>query len=488
MNPSQTSVFRSIALGLGCLLVLELHAQNEFNFHPLKTYSADSKELIDELRSLINEEYSRALRVTPERHREFMRELFYERSKYLVNLVKSRWFIKNDSLETYVSTVLKRLEEGHVVEDRERKILIARSHEVNAICFGRGIYIIPVGILARIKNEGELAFALAHEMSHDEMDHIQSNLLEQADIRIDKKSKEQLKKIASGNLDIDDVQEFRQIVYGVSRHGRVKELQADSMGFVIFNESRYDEKDAVSMLSVLEVAHAPKYDFGAEVFLPLDNEEFPLQPYFFKEQLAIFSEQPPRNLFMLSNDSIKSHPGMRLRKQTLQGYFAGQSHNDKAQRKDFVKAVTTLAEFETVGSARRSMDLDWSMFHALHLLKLYPRDNYLISQISGVLLKVHEVKSENNGVAFASRYTAHYSPMAKLVNNMLYNLTAKEAAEMAFYFLRNPNHFNTEDESHYYLLWRIAEVTDRGDVRDEMAAAYKAKFGKNISALKFPRE
>jgi hypothetical protein len=282
------------------------------------------------------------------------------------------------------------------------------------------------------------------------------------------------------------MEEFRQLVYGISRYSREKELQADSLGFVIFNSARYDEQSALSMLDALQSSREPKYDFGAEVFMPLDDEAFPLQAYFFKDQLSIYSKKNGGNIFMLSMDSVQSHPDMNIRKEMLQTFFSGSSYGDDGQPEPFVQAVTTMAEFETVESAYRSGDFDWCLFHALHLLKRFPGNNYLVSCIGLVLIRLCEVKKENTTPLswYVSRYTAHYSPMAKLVNNMVYNLTAKEAGEMAFYFLRNVNHFDNNDESHYYLLWRVSELTFRYDVRDELKDAYSERFGKKISAFK----
>lgn len=490
MNASSICTFNVVVISiflLGCLCFFELKAQSEFRFYPCKTHSAESKELIADLKSLITKEYESALQISRARDHHMVRQLYYQRTKYLIDLVKAKWFIKNDSLETYTSAIIKRLVDRHSLSTRPRKILIARSHEVNAICYGSGIYIIPVGLLARIENEGNLAFTLAHEMAHDELNHVQSNLLHQVRIKLEKKSQEQVKRILNGSIELEDIEEFQQLVYGISRHDRAKEMAADSLGFMIFNSARYNEQDAISMLSVLESAQEPKYDFGAEVFLPLDAEDFPLQTYFFKEQLSIYSRKHASNILMLSTDSISSHPDINMRKQLLQSYLTESSYNDRAYPNEFVKAVTALAEFETVESAYRSMDFDWCMFHALQLLQLYPGNSYLISRISSMLLRLHEIKNDNTiRVGYASRFTTYYSPMAKLVNNMLYNLTARDALDMAFYFLRTPGHFDISDESHYYLLWRISELSGRHDVRDETAHAYKTRFGRNINALDYP--
>lgn len=488
MTPSITPSLRHWITVIGCLFLCDVNAQPNASYTPTKTYSSESKELISELRSIMEAEYEHMLKITPPKDRELLRQVFYQRTKYLVNRIKYGSFINNDSLETYVSRILKRLAGAHTLSPHPKKVLITRDYAANAMCYGRGIYIVTVGLLGRISDEAELAFTLAHEIAHDELEHVQSNLLRQAKIDLEKKSKEQIKKILSGEIELSDVQEFRQLIYGISHYSREKELQADSLGFVIFNNARYDEQMALSMLDVLQSSREPKYDFGAEIFMPLDDEAFPLQGYFFKDQLSIYSRKDGPNIFMLSMDSVQSHPDMNIRKKMLQTYFSGSSYSDKSLPVTFVQNVTRLAEFETVESAYRSGDFDWCLFHALHLLKRFPGNGYLVSRIGKVFTKLYEVKTENDTPlsAHVSRYTAYYSPMAKLVNNMLYNLTAKETGEIAFYFLSNAGHFDFNDESHYYLLWRISELTYRYEVRDQIKDAYSEKFGKKISEFKYP--
>jgi hypothetical protein len=487
------SIFRlpqvfAIGFCLFCGFFLpQAKAQNSFKFNPSPTYSALSKELIKDITTRLKEEKSLAMEQVPYKDREHVAWLCRERIKIITDQVEAGVFIKNDSLQRYVSNVLARLEASSSATS-SRIVLISRSHEVNATCFGRGIFIVTVGLLARVKSEGELAFTIAHEMAHDELDHVQENLIRHARMKLAKKSKEQVTKILSNTLDLEDVEEFRQLVYEASKYSRQKELSADSLGLIIFNRARYSEDDATSMLDLLEASKEPKYDhFGAEMFMPLDADEFPLQPYFFDDQLSIFSKKDVGNIFMLSMDSIRSHPEMEIRKKALGKYLGQSSAYGDGQPAEFVAAVTRTAEFETVESAYRTMYYDWCLFHALQLLQLYPNHPFLVSRVGSVLVKLHEVKGDNSaGMSnYVSRFTAYYSPVGKLVNNMLYNLQTREIGDMAFYFLSNPKNFNKDDESHYYLLWRISEATYRYAVRDEIARDYKMKFKKNISAMKY---
>ncbi len=434
------------------------------------------------IRRLLDAEMEDALQRTA--HKDFIRSVYRQRTNYLLDLVKQKVFLRNDSVENYVNNVFNGLLAG-TDDQSEYVVLIARTQEANAFCYARGIIVVTVGLLGRISTEGELAFTLAHELSHSQLDHVKSGVLTEADLRLQKKSKEQLKQLLSGNVDLSQLQEFRQLVYGVRRHSRERELQADSLGLAIFTDARYDESDALAMLKVLETWTEPKYKVGAELLAPLDDDDFPLQDEYFNEQLSLYRRKASSN-FLFSLDSLQSHPEMKQRQTKLQSYFSGYFANEPHHDQSFVNGITTIAEFETVEAAFRNRDYDWCVYHALYLLTIYPNNSFLISRIGAVLVKLYEVKNSTPDQFrfYVSRFTGNYSVEARAINNLLHNLTTKEIGEMAFFLLENPAHFNPDDRSHYYLRWKASTLTNRKADRDEIRDAYKARFGENITAYK----
>jgi hypothetical protein len=64
---------------------------------------------------------------------------------------------------------------------------------------------------------------------------------------------------------------------------------------------------------------------------------------------------------------------------------------------------------------------------------------------------------------------------------MLHNISTKDLGELAFHFLNNPAHFNPEDRNHYYLLWRISDLTYRKELADEIKGKFRERFKSNIA-------
>lgn len=166
-------------------------------------------------------------------------------------------------------------------------------------------------------------------------------------------------------------------------------------------------------------------------------------------------------------------------------YVGGASGNDDHHSTKYVYAITTTAEFQTVESAYRQGTYDRCLYYALQLLNRYPENAYLISRIGKIFLDLHTIKSHNIPAFdnLVSRYTPYYTEELTLINNLLHNLTAKELGEVGYYFLSNSKNFNPSEKSHYYLLWKLSDLTYRNEMREKFKQDYKSTFGESITVF-----
>ncbi|MEG2071341.1 MAG: M48 family metallopeptidase, partial [Bacteroidales bacterium] len=71
-----------------------------------------------------------------------------------------------NKLNNYVNTVTDHLLKEYPALRKEVRIYILKSPVVNAYATENGIFLINLGLLAQVSNESELAFIIAHEISH----------------------------------------------------------------------------------------------------------------------------------------------------------------------------------------------------------------------------------------------------------------------------------------------------------------------------------
>lgn len=479
MNSRSIRFFAVILLSM--LLTLASYysnAQLNHQYYPRKTHSELSKELIDGLETQFEAEDK-----TMPGNRE-IRQINFDRRMTFMEKVLDGAFIKDDSLERYVENVLNKIVNSNSLQSFPRRVLILSSPHVNAVCYGQGIYAVTVSLLSRIENENQLAFILAHELAHDELGHIRTRIVQEADLDLGEKARAQTLKVISGKIVKEEIEEFRKLIYDYSRHSRKNEMRADSMALVLLRHAKYDEQEAFSALTVLQNPQSPKHKIGAELFLPFHTSEYPFQDYWLNDRLSVYSKKY-MGTFLYSADSIESHPSIDQRKNILRLYLR---HPDKQlinQPAAFVNAVTEIAWFETVESAYKNKEYDLALYHALQLYDRYPGNAYLVSRIGKILTDLYEAKNSKTVDRYVAKYTPSYSDEVKLINSFLYNITEKELGEIAFHFLTNRSNFNVKEKSHYYLLWKISSLTYQEDLIAKMTDEYKSRFGTGINSYKY---
>jgi predicted Zn-dependent protease len=79
------------------------------------------------------------------------------------DLVASNFLVRDKELNEYVTSVTRRLLGDRVADLR---IYIVRNPEFNAAMFPNGMMVVHTGLLARVRNEAQLAAVLGHEAGH----------------------------------------------------------------------------------------------------------------------------------------------------------------------------------------------------------------------------------------------------------------------------------------------------------------------------------
>ena len=478
--PKNPRTFLKIIVGVLIILLAPgfSQAQLSSNYIPRERHSSLSTELLNELTDSFDEE-DRIMDGSKEVHK-----INANRKAFFLGKVRQGAFIKDDSLERYVNNVLLKIVADNSLDPYPRRVLVLASPYVNAICFGKGIYAVTISLLGRIENENQLAFILAHEIAHDELGHISARIAQEAEVDLAEKTHDQLTKIISDEIVMEDITEFRKLVYGVSKFSRKNEMRADSLSIALLSGADYNEREALSALTVLQSAQSPKREIGAELFLPFHSPNYPFQDYWLNDRLTVFSKKYSGN-FLYSSDSVESHPTIELRKEALLSYHTNFTEAKNHQPLKFVNEVIEIAAFETVETAFRNREYDLCMYYAMQLYSRYPDNTYLISRMGKVLLDLYEARGSNRFEEYVSKYTANYCDELKLINGFLYNLTSTELGEVVFHFLSSSSNFNNQERNHYYLLWKISGYTYRTDIKDKVKAAFKEKFGSNITSYKY---
>jgi hypothetical protein len=450
---------------------------------PVKYYSknpADRESV--ELIKAIREQTTSELKNIDSKKKYAVEKIYKSRLALLVGLIERKGLIQDDSLEQFVQQVFDRIVDNNNIEPRPGKVLIIRETSVNAMCYGEGTTLVTLGLLSKIVNEGQLAFALAHEIAHYDLEHVKSNILKSVNAENDAKAKSTFNDLAIGEITEEKLAELKDWIYSLGEFNRAKELQADSLGFLYYTNAGYPKKEVGSLLKVLESANNPKYKWGDKFFDPLDFTRYPFQKSWLKSRLSIYSRQTFTS-FVVPLDSLKSHPEFRIRKAAL-------SIKDDSLAIGYEQHVLlhgTVADFELVESSFNTYNYDRCLYYALQLKPLFPKNVYLNTIIGKILSIIAEGKMKGLPIdSYVSNYIENYSPELKLVNSFLFNISGQELAEVSFNFLNHQDNFNRDNEESYFLLWKMCDLTERDTVKEKVKESYAIKFpkGKLLNQMK----
>lgn len=455
-------------------------AQFDQNYTPLPAYTKSSmdkasNDLIADLKKQTVYELKHIKTKKP----QALERIYKSRLNMLLRLVEQQKIIRDDSLEHFVASIMNNIVSSNHIDHKPGKVLIVRETAVNALCYGEGTILITLGLLSKIVNEGQLAFTLAHELAHFEMDHVKNNILVSLEEEVNPLLKSEIENLNKGEITEEGLDRIKTWMYSIGQFSRNNELKADSLGLKYFKEAGYPEYEAISLLALLDSAQVPKYKLGNSLFQPLNFTRYPFQSSWLKPRLSIYAKRRFNN-FIVPIDSLRSHPEYKLRKSALNNY-----HYDLSQYpvELDISYFTSVADFELIEAAYQAKEFDRCLHFALQLKSVYPKNSYINTIIGRILTTICETKMEGLALStYVNPFTENYPPELRTVNNFLYNLMAQEIGEIAFNFLNQQDNFDNNNEESYFLLWKICKLTQRTSVKEKVKESYLVKFPKGIFA------
>jgi len=237
---------------------------------------------------------------------------FYLQSNFLVDeLLLSGKVMFGDKLTNYVTKVAKEILKDDKATFNKLQFFTVKSPAVNAFATQQGIIFINIGLLAKLESEAELAFVLAHEISHFTENHVLDSYINTAELEDSYRK--------GNSLSYDDA------LLNKSNYSKEKELEADDLGFKLFKKSNYNQEKILDVFKMLKNSHLPfdLLEFDPN-FISTDNYyinteiEYDLEAIIKKSK----KKRKRKNRRNAKNDEeeFESHPGTDERIEKLEDY------------------------------------------------------------------------------------------------------------------------------------------------------------------------
>jgi Zn-dependent protease with chaperone function len=320
---------------------------------------------------------------------------FYLESNFVVDdLLQSAKVLFNDPITEYINQVADELLKNDPELRKEVRFYAVRSSAVNAFATNQGIIFVNVGLLAQLENEAQLAFILAHEISHVRHKHALDMYMEAQKINRYSSRSDLMK-----NTSFDDK------MVATNYYSKELETEADQKGLDLYLSSKYSLNDLDGVFDVLQYS-----------YLPFDI--LPFNRGFFENEFITF----PEDYFLLEEDlneingeyeedeSKSTHPSIDKRREACAALVAKKS---SAGRKSFLvntaevfMNIRDIARFESAYYYLHAFRYQDAIYASYILLQKYPNSLFLKKIIAKSLYGFTKFQNELKGV---KTYSVSYS-------------------------------------------------------------------------------
>jgi hypothetical protein len=184
------------------------------------------------------------------------KEVWDERTDFITKAIDNKNFIFEKEIHEYVDQVISQLVKGNPkIISVKPVVLIDRSASVNAYSLGGNIIGINLGLFSFAQSREELALVIAHELSHNILNHAENSMREKAEWTTSDEYKKTLNSVLDSKYE---------------RYTRLKKV-FEGYSFNRTKHSRYHESDADSLAVLL--LNNSQIQFDARYFLRLDSTD-----------------------------------------------------------------------------------------------------------------------------------------------------------------------------------------------------------------------
>ncbi len=278
---------------------------------------------------------------------QFTREMSY----YAQQRTQTGLLLFNDSLSNYVTKVAAVLLKDDLELFNKLHFYVYKDPALNAYTSATGNILITVGLLAQLENEAQLAFILAHEITHYKQEHMLKGYL----------NREELKEREGPSYN------WAQSYYSYNQE---QELEADRLGFELYRKSNYSISDAKRSFDILEYSDLPFDD------VPFDtlffNKDFMTIPagYYRKEVDPIYTDDN-------YEDRSSTHPNVRKRRMALLATMDSVSETGRVHfivsQKEFLN-IREKARYEMCRLFLAERSYSQAIYASFMLLQKHPND------------------------------------------------------------------------------------------------------------------
>lgn len=395
----------------------------------LKEFETDNELYIKEIKSKYDSKLAKYISTS-----------FNEFSKEFGEQIKKGNFIFDDEIMQYSYSVLEEIKKNNSeLKNIKFKILISKSHSLNAFCLSNGTFVLNLGLFYWLDNEDQLAGVLSHEIAHKMMEH--SLKKKELDFHEEKSAKQSVSQLKKEKYNVSDkaLTLFRERLYENGNRAKKQEFEADSLGYTFYRNTNYSKSEYLSALKLMQRYDSIKpVGLSAAVykkFFDLSNQPFN-EKWLQKEDFSNYDYS--KFTEKINKDSVASHPEAEARISRILTLFPETKTETKAYNpnKELYEKLTKIAYLETVPNLYFNEEYGLSIYASLLYLEKDEENNgYFKDWLGKSFQKIYEARKNYT----LNRYLERISPKEQSESyqqflSFMWNLKLDEIKKIADFY------------------------------------------------------
>lgn len=367
---------------------------SQTKFIALDTISSNffNKSLIEEF-TLKHDLFNKKIDGFNSKKIKVVKKIYFENQKEFIENIHNNNFISDEKTNDYLKELLDEVLSKNNIDKKDYRILLSKDSDFNAHNIGDGTIVINYGLFLIVENEDELVFVISHEIGHQYLNHVKSEIetfaeLSTSDEIIKKTNEIRKQKYNKATLANDLLKNIKYQNYSLRRK---KEIAADSIGYNFYKRTQRNAKYAISLLSKLDKSDIEKDSLTINDYkLIFEKDEFKLKLKYFESEASVFQKYDFNNNF--NTDSLKTHPACNVRIQLLNKKENNQS--DGYKRSPFFDLIKSNCVFQNLINLYSKKEFGLCLYESL---KCYIKDKNNINLNEIISLSLNEIyKSKSN--------------------------------------------------------------------------------------------
>jgi Zn-dependent protease with chaperone function len=168
------------------------------------------------------------------------KEIWDERTDGILGAINEDAYVHDNEVYAYVDGILRQITDANrQLVPQKPFLLIDRSSSANAYAVGGNILAINLGLITFSATREELALAIAHEMSHNILRHVENAMYQKAEWLSSDEYKQSLNAVLDSKY--ERLSRLKKVLetytFSRNRHQRYHESEADSLAIILLKKS-----------------------------------------------------------------------------------------------------------------------------------------------------------------------------------------------------------------------------------------------------------